>query len=344
MLKTPIHKTRQLTPLEDFICGSFSGIITTVVGHPFDTVKVRMQTNTTVGIRITKMTSLSASSLASASEELAHVGALRIVYETIRTEGPFALFKGMSSPMLSIPLVNAIVFASYGQTKAFVRKSSDYSTNEPLSLSMLALCGAVAGFVSCFVVGPVELIRSRLQVQTIGRQQYRGPVDCAVSIIKQKGIFGLWRGMTATIVRDVPGYMAQFYVYEGLKKVFTPKPVKSFHGPNPPEGGRPTTPISGLLMAGGLGGVAGWAVTYPIDVLKSKIQVTELKGNSAFRRHRFLPDGGLIDGWKQTIAREGYKGLFRGFGPCMARAFPVNASAFFAYEFLSKQFIDHRKH
>jgi hypothetical protein len=39
-LKTPIHKARKLRPIEDFLCGSFAGIITTLVGHPFDTVKV----------------------------------------------------------------------------------------------------------------------------------------------------------------------------------------------------------------------------------------------------------------------------------------------------------------
>jgi len=30
--------------------------------------------------------------------------------------------------------------------------------------------------------------------------------------------------------------------------------------------------------------------------------------------------------------RDGYSGFFRGLGPCLLRAFPVNASAFFVYE------------
>jgi len=48
LLKTPILKRRKLTAVEDFLAGSYAGFITTLVGHPFDTIKVRMQTSSQV--------------------------------------------------------------------------------------------------------------------------------------------------------------------------------------------------------------------------------------------------------------------------------------------------------
>lgn len=92
--------------------------------------------------------------------------------------------------MASIPLVNAIVFAAYGQAKSFLRDSGTVSgsgvaktellslsshhqhtltmldnPDEPLNLWQLALAGSWAGFVNSFVVSPVELVKTRLQIQ-----------------------------------------------------------------------------------------------------------------------------------------------------------------------------------
>lgn len=42
--------------------------------------------------------------------------------QTMRHEGVFALYKGMGGPMLTIPIVNAIVFAAYGQAQDVMKK------------------------------------------------------------------------------------------------------------------------------------------------------------------------------------------------------------------------------
>jgi hypothetical protein len=51
-------------------------------------------------------------------------------------------------------------------------------------------------------------------------------------------------GMFATVIRDVPAYIAQFYVYEGLKRAFTPE-------------GQSVDSLKTkyVLLAGGLGGM-----------------------------------------------------------------------------------------
>lgn len=78
-----------------------------------------------------------------------------------------------------------------------------------------------------------------------------------------------------------------------------------------------------LLLAGGLGGTAFWLACYPLDVIKSKLQV------DSYTNPRYK---GIIDCGRQVAASEGVKGLFRGFMPALARSFPANAVCFAVYE------------
>lgn len=76
-----------------------------------------------------------------------------------------------------------------------------------------------------------------------------------------------------------------------------------------------------VLTAGGLAGMANWAIAIPPDVLKSRYQ-TASPGRYS----------GINDVFKEVIREEGYSGLFRGLRPALIRAFPANAACFFGME------------
>lgn len=86
-----------------------------------------------------------------------------------------------------------------------------------------------------------------------------------------------------------------------------------------------------LMLAGGLGGTAFWLCCYPVDVIKSKLQV------DSYQHPKY---GGMLDCARQTLAAEGLKGLWRGFAPALARSFPANAVAFAAYEATKSTIMD----
>ena len=128
--------------------------------------------------------------------------------------------------------------------------------------------------------------------------------------------------MSATAYREVPCYAAQFFAYESLKRALTPV------GKTDADLG----PIR-LIMAGGLAGIAGWCFSYPQDFIKSQIQSEPYDQRTVYTRNRYLLDGGFFSCWRQTVQKEGFIALWRGFGTCAARAFPANAAGFLAYEF-----------
>jgi solute carrier family 25 carnitine/acylcarnitine transporter 20/29 len=80
--------------VNDLFCGSLAGLAYILTAHPLDSIKVRMQ-----------MDPRPASSLS------------KIFRETYVHEGLRGFYKGMGSPLITIPLVNSIVFASYELAK-----------------------------------------------------------------------------------------------------------------------------------------------------------------------------------------------------------------------------------
>jgi len=161
------------------------------------------------------------------------------------------------------------VFGAYSQGKNFAMKMTGIDpqkikTDDDLPLWAISLAGAYAGAVSCLVACPVELIKTRLQIQysnSAGGEidRFRGPLDAVRKILYENNIKGLFRGMSATIYREVPGYGAQFYLYEKLKRQFSAWTTKRNGGEEAPLGAAP------LIMAGGLAGIFGWVVSYPMD-------------------------------------------------------------------------------
>lgn len=142
--------------------------------------------------------------------------------------------------------------------------------------------------------------------------KYGGPMDVAKQVLRSEGgIRGLYKGFCPTLAREIPGCATIFGVYEALKQYIA--------------GGTDTSRLGrgSLMLAGGLAGGAYWVAVYPVDVVKSVIQIDDYK-NPKY--------SGAIDASKKILRTEGIGGLFKGFGPAMVRSVPANAACFLAYE------------
>lgn len=284
---------------KDLTAGTVGGAAQLICGHPFDTIKVKLQ-----------------SQPAPLPGQLPkYSGAIDAVKQTIAAEGPRGLYKGMGAPLATVAAFNAVLFSVRGQMEALLRSQP----GAPLSVNQQIVCGAGAGVAVSFLACPTELIKCRLQAQSAlagaassTAVKYGGPMDVAKHVLKSEGgMRGLFKGLVPTLAREVPGNAAMFGVYEALKQFFA--------------GGQDTSQLGrgSLIVAGGLAGGTFWLSVYPTDVVKSVMQVDD------YRNPKF---SGSIDAFKKILAAEGVKGLYRGFGPAMARSVPANAACFLAYE------------
>ncbi|KAJ2688718.1 Mitochondrial carrier protein ymc2 [Coemansia spiralis] len=281
--------------VKDCLAGSVGGIAQVFAGQPFDTVKVRLQTQ----------------------PEL-YRGTIDAVRKTIQNDGFGGFYKGTTTPLVGVGLCVSIQFLVMEHMKrTFAKINGTPNGQAPnLSAAQLYMAGATAGVANSIVSGPVEHIRVRLQVQTAGSAaQYRGPIDCIGQIYRGFGLCGIYKGQVATVIREFNGYGMYFLAYEALVQ----RTMRQ-------TGRRRDELSSGLVcLYGAAAGFAMWLTSYPIDVIKSKLQTDGFAAGA--RKYN-----GTIDCAQKIMRQEGVRGFFRGITPCLLRAAPANAATFIGFE------------
>ncbi|XP_037599381.1 mitochondrial ornithine transporter 1 isoform X3 [Cebus imitator] len=134
------------------------------------------------------------------------------------------------------------------------------------------------------------------------------------SILRKDGPLGFYHGLSSTLLREVPGYFFFFGGYELSRSFFASGRSKDELGPVP------------LMLSGGVGGICLWLAVYPVDCIKSRIQVLSMSGKQA----------GFIGTFINVVKNEGIMALYSGLKPTMIRAFPANGALFLAYEYSRK--------
>lgn len=281
----------------DFGFGFVAGVTGTIAGYPFDTVKVRLQTQT-LNNRL-------------------YSGSLDCFMKIAKQESVLGFYKGMSSPMFGVALINGIVFSVQSLSKGLFDNPDTYLT--------LTITGGLAGAAQAAVCSPIELVKTRLQMQGIGQQRklfalsthlYDGPIDCLKKSYARQGFrSGILRGLSMTFARDIPSFAAYFPAWQLFVSTFSP------------TGKEADMSMHMSLIGGGFTGIAAWTVSYPFDVIKSRYQ--------AARDHVYK------DVWDCTVKSfrtEGWRVFTRGFAPCTLRAIPTNAFTYPVYAFLKRTF------
>ena len=209
------------------------------------------------------------------------------------------MYKGMLSPMAGVGLINAILFGVQGNLSRLL---------EP-GLSSQCIAGGIAGAVQSIVCCPMELAKTRVQVQSSVKKAYGGSCDCLLKVYQQHGIKGCYKGMTLTLLRETPAFAIYFGTFELFCHKLTPE--------------RDSIDCIGplaILMAGGLSGISSWVITYPIDVVKSRLQADE---SGSKRKYH-----GMLDCVRKTFRSGGLSAFSHGLTATILRAFPTNAATF----------------
>ncbi|KAJ2588521.1 carnitine transporter [Coemansia sp. RSA 1722] len=279
--------------VKSFLSGGFGGMCLVAAGHPLDLLKVRMQTSTE------------------------YKSTLDCFRKTLAESGVRGMYRGMAAPLVGATPVFAICFWGYDMGQKIMRSVYNLSPSDKLSTNQILFAGGFSAIPTTAVMAPMERIKCTLQVASSTGVTYKGPADAAMGIIRTGGITSLFKGTCATLLRDVPGSVAYFGAYELIKKALTNQ-----------SAGQGAISPGAIVAAGGLAGMANWAVAIPPDVLKSRLQ-TAPEGKYTGVRQVFV----------EMMRTEGAGALFRGMGPAMLRAFPANAACFLGVE-LSLQFMN----
>jgi len=217
------------------------------------------------------------------------------------------------TPLLGIGACVSIQFGAFHSAR---RALEERNAGRPLSYAEYYAAGAFAGVANSVISGPIEHVRIRLQTQPHGAARlYSGPWDCVRKLSAQGGVLGgVYRGEAVTVLREAQAYGVWFLAFEWLMNADAAR--------NKIE--RKDVPAYKVAFYGGLAGEALWLTSYPLDVVKSKMQTD---GFGASQRYKTMRDC-----FAQTWRVEGIRGFWKGIGPTLLRAMPVSAGTFAVVE------------
>lgn len=160
--------------IREFIAGQSSGWGLIVAGHPFDTLKVRLQSEGVHG---------------------KFKGPIDCLSTTIRNEGVIGLYKGAFGPFLTQGIVNAWEFGIYGIVLNQLKKNSNLERG---TMGQQWVSGAIAGLATFVVATPQESIKVRVQSQYT--KEYEGTFKIASKVWKNDGYRGFFIGGLPTAI------------------------------------------------------------------------------------------------------------------------------------------------
>ncbi len=174
------------------VAGSAACVYT---AQPFDTLKVRMQVNP--------------------SE---FPGGIQCFKKTVSKEAMSSLWKGSVPAFLGALAENAVAFGINGGLKRILRPV-EVDDVEKIDWVQPIVIGGITGVFSAFVLCPSDVIKSRAQMMSSATGQLSTRAITA-EIIARKGYRGLFTGMNAQLLRDVPLSAAFFGSYEIMCQLF----------------------------------------------------------------------------------------------------------------------------
>lgn len=189
---------------KEVTAGTIAGIAQLLVGHPFDTIKVKMQ--------------------AAAPGE--YRGILDCASATIKQQGLLGVYRGMASPFFGSVIYNATLFSTNSIMKRLVAREGQ--STKDLSVGQIMLAGAGTGAVVSIVQSPIELLKCQLQAEkkahSSSARTFKGPLDLGTHMLRTRGPGFLTIGLGSTILREMPGNLFYF----GASLLFFSKPHGQF--------------------------------------------------------------------------------------------------------------------
>ncbi|KAJ3278846.1 hypothetical protein HK104_001974 [Borealophlyctis nickersoniae] len=182
----------------------------------------------------------------------------------VAEEGFRGLYGGFTSAVVGSLLSTAVYFTAYEGLK---RQLLDLNMNETVTYLIAGGLGDTAA--SIFYV-PSEVIKTRMQLQgrfnnphSVSTHNYKSTWDALTLIYERQGLTGLYGGLGATLLRDVPFTALQFTFYET---------AKSWIVRNRCGGDESNLTIFHDMLSGGIAGFSAGAITTPLDVIKTYLQ------------------------------------------------------------------------
>lgn len=275
-----------------------------------------------------------------------------------RYDGVRGLFKGHSATLLRIFPYGGIKFLAYEQIRALVIRDRSQETPVRRFLS-----GSLAGCISVFFTYPLEVIRVRMAFETrregrstltsICKKIYNerpgylnrppapsgsSPVQAVAAtatstvaaITPRSGLANFFRGFVPTLWGMLPYAGASFLTHDTASDLMRHPRIAKYTtlpqtaGTKKDPNKRPQLKYWAELATGGCAGFVSQTVSYPLEVIRRRIQVGGVVGDG----HKL----GMAEVASKIFMEKGWRGFYVGLSIGYVKVIPMVATSFFVYE------------
>ncbi len=277
-------------------------------------------------------------------------------------DGALGLYRGHSATLLRIFPYAAIKFLAYEQIRAIVIPSRDKETPFRRLIS-----GSMAGVTSVFFTYPLEVVRVRLAFETrkdsrssfrsickqiYNERQFVKPLtpaadaaavsasaadsvaSAAAPATRSFGMVNFYRGFSPTLLGMLPYAGMSFLTHDTAGDLLRHPKIAEYTTLPKPKNSPPGKPAPlrswAELFAGGIAGLVSQTASYPLEVIRRRMQVGGAVGDG--RRMRIGETAKLI------MRERGFRGFFVGLTIGYAKVVPMVAASFYTYERLKMWF------
>jgi solute carrier family 25 protein 16 len=319
-----------------FCIGGVAGCCAKTVSAPLDRVKILLQ--------------------ARSRHYAEHRSPLKVLGQVVRKEGAPALFRGNFAQIVRIFPYSALSFVVHDYLCEVARDSGG-----GLTPAARFGAGATAGLVSVVATYPLDLVRARLasRVETgpAAAGFAGGMRDVLRNAVRDGGVASLYRGMVPTVYGILPYAGFNFLVY-GLARE---------KGASLWPGAEQSTVFN--LACGGFAGAVSQTATYPLDVIRRRMQLegcryqdpatgassppastssssssssssSTLSGSSSSSSAAAARGSSSLQMFLSIIRNEGVRALYRGISINFMRVVPTVGVSFAVNEYLKGLLIE----
>ncbi|KAJ1333653.1 solute carrier family 25 (mitochondrial carrier protein) member 16 [Microdochium nivale] len=328
------------------VAGGLAGCAAKTTVAPLDRVKILFQTGNP---QFAKYTS-------------SWVGVGRALSDIYGRDGVVGLFRGHSATLLKIYPYAAIKFVAYEQYRTFIIRGKDQET-----WLRRFTAGALAGVTSVFFTYPLEVVRVRLAFETkhqsssltdicrkiyneapISKQTPASPLAAAANaqgvaeaaavtvraVAPQTGLINFYRGFSTTILGMIPYAGISFLTHDTAGDIFRRPALRKYttlpQPANAPKDKPAPLQAWAELIAGGVSGAVAQTISYPLEVIRRRMQVGGAVGDG--HRLRIAETAGMV------FRERGLAGFFIGLSIGYVKVVPLAAVSFYTYERLKTVF------
>ncbi|KAM9296421.1 mitochondrial thiamine pyrophosphate carrier-like [Gastrophryne carolinensis] len=234
-----------LSTSEVATAGSLSGLVTRALISPLDVIKIRFQ--------------LQIECFTGHGIHGKYRGIAQATKLIFTEEGLPGFWKGHIPAQLLSVTYGAVQFASFEALTEAIYTSSSLNTRAP---AVHFLCGGLAACSATLTVHPLDTLRTRFAAQGEPKV-YKTLRHAIVTILKTEGFFTFYNGLYPTLLAVFPYAGLQFSSYNLLHRVWDAVLLPSQD---------PKDNLKNLLCGGGAG-LFSKTVTYPLDLIKKRLQV-----------------------------------------------------------------------